>query len=77
LYTGLQCFDEHDLTTAYWNDVQDEFEKGKMHAWTLSDDASLLSTMDPGVRPAIALDSKLPKLSAKEQRQADAFVALM
>ena len=42
-----------------------------------SDDASLLSKMDLGVRPAIALDPKLPKLSAKEQRQAAAFVALM
>ena len=35
LYTGLQCFDEHDLTTAYWNDVSNDFEKGDMHAWTL------------------------------------------
>jgi hypothetical protein len=41
------------------------------------DDASLLSKMDLGVRPVIALDPKLPKLSAKEQRQAAAFVALM
>jgi hypothetical protein len=32
LYTGLQCFDEPH-NTAYWNDVQEDFEKGKMHAF--------------------------------------------